>query len=255
MLINLKGKKGLVVGIANEKSIAYGCAKIFNQSGADLAITYLNDKASLYVTPLARDLNATIIAPYAVENPEQLEKILQEIKTKWGKLDFLIHSIALCPADDLHSKVIDCSKEGFLKAMDVSCYSLIQMSKMIIPLMTEGGSIITFSYLGGARVVDNYNIMGVVKSALESTVRYLACNLGEKDIRVNAISPGPIITRAASSITNLDNLIEDVKEKSPLKKATTVESVGNLAAFLVSDASKDITGQVHYVDCGSSIIA
>lgn len=254
MIINLNGKIGLVVGIANEHSIAYGCAEKFREAGAELAITYLNKKAEPYVRPLAEKLQSPLVLPCDVQKKEEVEQVFEHIRKKWGKLDFMLHSIAFAPKIDLQDRVVDCSREGFLEAMDISCYSLIQMSKLAEPLMQEGGCILTMTYYGGQKVVLNYNLMGIVKAALEAAMRYLAYELGSKNIRVNAISPGSISTRAASGIRNFCEYLAEEKQWSPLHRLVDISSVGNLAAFLASSAASDITGQVYYVDAGYSIM-
>ncbi len=246
----LQGKKGLVVGIANDNSIAYGCARVLRDLGADLAITYLNEKAERFVSPLAQSLESTIVTQMDVEKPGELAATFKLIEEKWGKLDFVIHSIAFCPMDDLHGRVVDCSREGFLQAMHVSCFSLVEMAKLAEPLMHEGGSIITMSYYGADKVVENYNIMGPVKAALQSTVRYLAADLGYKKIRVHAVSPGPLRTRAASGIAHFDKLIEEAIARTPEGRLVDIEDVGMTTAFLVSDAARALTGETIYVDGG-----
>lgn len=254
MLIDLDGKLGVVVGIANEHSIAYGCAEKFHLAKAELVVTYLNEKAKTYVEPLAEALQSPLFLPCDVQKKEELAMLFDSIQQKWGKLDFMLHSIAYCPKSDLQDRVVDCSQEGFLEAMAISCHSLIQMSKLAEPLMKQGGSILTMSYYGSQKVSKNYNLMGIVKAALEATVRYLAYELGKNNIRVNAISPGPIKTRAASGILNFYEYVEKGIEKSPLHRLVNIENVGNLATFLASDAAQDITGQVHYIDTGYSIM-
>lgn len=251
-MLDLKGKRGLVFGVANEHSIAYGCAKALHRAGADLCITYLNEKAKEHVEPLANELNASIIMQCDLKNDGELESVFEAIERKWGKLDFLIHSVAFAPIEDLHARLVDCSEDGFSESMNISCYSLIKMSKMAEPLMKDGGSIVTMSYYGGNKVVKHYNVMGVVKAALESSVRYLAADLGNKNIRVNTISPGPIMTRAASGIQDFDKLCDEVLCRTLLHKLPSIEGVGNLAAFLVSDLASEITGQIHYIDGGAS---
>jgi enoyl-[acyl-carrier protein] reductase I len=254
MIIDLRNKQGLVIGIANEHSIAYGCAQQFREANAELATTFLNAKAEPYVRPLALQLKSPIILPCDVQQEEEISALFAVIEKKWGKLDFMLHSIAFAPKTDLDAKLVDCSKEGFLKAMDISCHSLIRLSKYALPLMKNGGSILTMSYYGSQKVIPNYNLMGVVKAALEASVRYLAYELGPSNIRVNAISPGPIKTRAASGIPNFYEYIKAEEECSPLHRLVDIKNVGNLAAFLVSDASMVITGQVYYVDSGYSIM-
>ncbi|CAL7959750.1 Enoyl-(acyl-carrier-protein) reductase (NADH) FabI [Alphaproteobacteria bacterium] len=254
-MLNLKGKRGIVIGIANEKSIAWGCAKVIRKAGAELAITYLNDKAKSYVEPLAKSIDAKIFMPLDLLKAGDTEAFFDEVKRQWGNIDFLIHSLAYCPIDDLHGRVVDVSIDGFTHAMQVSCYSLIKFSKYAEGLMPKGGSILTMTYYGSEKIVTNYNIMGPVKAALESTVRYLALDLGVKDIRVNAISPGPILTRAASGIGNFDKLLGTAYEKAPIKDGVSIDDVGNMAAFLVSDMSTKITGSTMFVDCGSNTAA
>lgn len=253
-MFNLHGKKGLVVGVANNKSIAYGCAKAFNFCGAELAITYLNEKAQPHVRPLAELLNAPLILPLDVEQDEQLAAVFTAIEEKWGKLDFLLHSIAFAPKDDLHGRVVDCSKEGFSRAMDISCHSLIRMAKLAEPLMKDGGCILTMSYFGADEVVENYGIMGPVKAALQSSTRYLAAELGPKGIRVHAVSPGPLNTRAASGIPHFDELMDAAIERAPLHKLVSIDDVGALCAYLASDVAKTLTGGTIYIDGGYNII-
>ncbi len=249
----LEGKKGIIIGIANESSIAWGCAKAFHAAGADLAITYLNEKAKPHVYPLAEKLNAPIILPLDVKNDGQMEGLFDAVKQQWGSLDFVLHSIAFAPQADLHGRVADCSKGGFLDAMEISCYSFIRLAHLAEPLLKKGepgGSLLTVTYYGSEKVVPNYGIMGPVKAALESTVRYLSSEFGEQGIRVNAISPGPLMTRAASGIQNFEELLLEAKRKAPKRNVVTVDDVGSLAKFLVSDESKYITGNISYVDAG-----
>lgn len=248
--IDLSGKKGLVVGIANEQSIAYGCARMFHEAGAELAITYLNAKAEPYVRPLAEKLAAPLILPCDVQDDGQLQQVFEAIGKRWGKLDFLLHSIAFAPKDDLHGRVTDCSREGFLKAMDISCHSFIRMAKLAEPHMKDGGSLLTVSYIGSSDVIEHYGLMGPVKAALESATRYLAAELGRGGVRVNALSPGAIATRAASGIAEFDRLLTASREKSPLHRLVEQDDVGAMAAFLVSDLAKNITGGVHIIDAG-----
>ncbi len=250
----LKGKKGLVVGIANNKSIAWGCAKAFHEAGAELAVTYLNEKAEPHVRPLAEQVKAPIILPLDVQNNEQMELLFKTIRDKWGKLDFLLHAIAFAPKDDLQGRVTDCSRQGFLTAMDVSCYSLIRLAHLAEPLMKDGGCILTTTYYGSEKVIEHYGIMGPVKSALETTVKYLAAELGEKKIRVNALSPGPVATRAAGGIAHFDELLELAKQKSPAHELICTDCVGAYARFLVSDEARLVTGSIAYVDAGFNIM-
>ena len=254
MVSDLKGKRGLVVGIANEHSIAWGCARAFREAGAELAVTWLNDKARPHVEPLAQQLGATLQRPLDVEQPGQLEAVFEAIRERWGRLDFVLHSIAFAPANDLHGRVIDCSKEGFARAMDISCHSFIRMARAAEPLMPDGGCLMTMSYLGADEVVANYGLMGPVKAALESSVRYLATELGPQGIRVNAVSPGPLATRAASGIAHFDALMDDASRRSPLRRLVSIDEVGSLCTFLASDAARAITGDTLYVDAGFHII-
>jgi enoyl-[acyl-carrier protein] reductase I len=250
----LSGKVGLVVGIANEHSIAYGCARAFRDAGADLAATYLNSKAEGYVRPLAQQLDCPIIMPLDVTVPEQQEALFAAIRQRWGRLDFLLHSIAFAPKQDLQGAFLDCSAAGFATAMDISCYSLVRLVRAAAPLMATGGSILTMSYYGAVKIEPGYNLMGPVKAALEGSVRYLAAELGDREIRVNALSPGPIMTRAASGLSHFDELMESVAAKAPLHQLATIDDVGSAAAWLVSDQARRVTGQVIYVDGGASII-
>ena len=251
----LKGKKALVTGVANDQSIAWGCAKAFRAFGADLAITYLNDKAKPYVEPLAKEVNASIFMPLNVQAEGQLEAVFETIEKQWGKLDICLHSIAFAPKQDLQGRVVDCSKEGFLLAMEVSCWSFIRMAKLAEPLMKDGGTLSTMTYYGSQRVVENYNMMGPVKAALESATRYLAAELGPKGIRVHAISPGPLKTRAASAITDFDELLQKAQSKAPARSLVSIEDVGVAVAFLAMDGAKLMTGETLYVDGGYHIIA
>ena len=250
----LQGKKGLVVGIANDSSIAWGCASALHAAGAELAITWLNDKARPHVEPLAQQLQAAIQMPLDVEQPGQLEAVFDAITAQWGQLDFVLHSIAFAPLPDLQGRVTDSSSAGFARAMDVSCHSFARMARLAEPLMPSGGSLLTMSYLGAAEVIDNYGLMGPVKAALESTVRYLAAELGPQGIRVNAISPGPMATRAASGIADFDGLLADAARRAPLRRLVDIGDVGAACAFLASNAARSITGTTLYVDAGYHIL-
>jgi enoyl-[acyl-carrier protein] reductase I len=251
----LAGKKGLVTGIANDQSIAYGCAKAFKLHGAEVAITYLNEKARPYVEPLARELEAPIFMPLDVRQAGSLEAVFHSIKEKWGRLDFAVHSMAFAPKEDLHGRVVDCSREGFLMAMDVSCHSFIRMARLAEPLMTEGGTLFTMSYYGAHKVVEHYNLMGPVKAALEATGRYLAYELGAKGIRVHIISPGPLKTRAASGINHFDELLVEAAAKAPARQLVTIDDVGIATAALSADGARLITGETIYVDGGLHIVS
>ncbi len=254
-LLDLAGKKGLILGIANEHSIAYGCAHVLRQAGADLAVTYANTKAEPYVRPLAEQLEAAIIMPCDVRDEEQMAALFEAVEQEWGTLDFLLHAIAFAPKSDLQGRVTDCSKDGFLEAMDISCHSFIRLAKLAEPLMKNGGSLLAVTYIGSTEVVKHYGLMGPVKAALESSVRYLASELGEKNIRVNALSPSAIMTRAGSGIAGFDELLKSTAVKMPLDRMIDLGDIGNMAAFLVSDLSKNITGGVHMVDGGYEIIS
>ncbi|OIQ94542.1 enoyl-[acyl-carrier-protein] reductase FabI [mine drainage metagenome] len=251
---SLKGKKGLVVGIANDQSIAYGCAKAMREQGAELAVTYLNEKAEKWVRPLAEDLGAELFLPLDVAVEGQLESVFAQIEKTWGRLDFALHSIAFAPKDDLHGRVVDCSSAGFTTAMDISCHSFIRLAKLAEPLMDQGGSLMTVSYYGGRKVVEHYNMMGPVKAALEMTVKYMASELGQKGIRVNAISPGPLKTRAASGIDHFDELLESAAARAPQHQLVGIEDCGSVAAFLAGEGSKTITGTTLFVDAGYHIV-
>jgi len=251
----LTGHKSLIVGIANDQSIAYGCAEAFRASGAQLAITWLNDKARPHVEPLGKVLGAEIMAPLNVENPGELEALFDEVRQRWGKLDSLVHSIAFAPKEDLQGGLIDCSGPGFARAMDVSCHSFIRMAKLAAPLMTDGGTMFAMSYLGANKVVANYNVMGPVKAALEAACRYLAYELGPKNIRVHAISPGPLKTRAASGLKDFELLLNEAVEHSPLNELVDINDVGFACAYLATDFAKRITGGTVYIDGGANIVA
>jgi len=254
-LVDLSGKRGLIVGIANEHSIAAGCAKAFAQCGARLAATYLNDKARPYVEPVAQELGVEIFAPCDVRVDGQLEALFARIEREWGGLDFLLHSIAFAPREDLQGRVVDCSAQGFALAMDVSCHSFLRMAKLAEPLMGDGGCLLCVTFYGSERVVEHYNLMGPVKAALESATRYVAAELGGKGIRAHAISPGPIATRAASGIARFDELLDRTAKTMPEQTLISIEDVGSLAAFLASDAAKRITGTIIPVDGGQHVIA
>ncbi|WP_218145680.1 enoyl-ACP reductase FabI [Roseovarius lutimaris] len=251
----LSGKRGLIVGIANEHSIAAGCAMALRAAGAELAVTYANEKSKPYISPVVAKLEAPLFLPLDVEVDGQMEAVFDAIRSQWGQLDFVLHSIAYCPKDDLHGPVSACSKEGFAQAMDISVHSLIRMTRLAVPLMKNGGSILTMSYYGAEKVVDHYNIMGPVKSALEGTVRYLAAELGPRQIRVNAISPGPLQTRAGSGIDHFDELIDAAQKRAPEQSLVSIEDVGHMAVGLVSNLSCKVTGNIAYVDGGYHVRA
>jgi len=252
-VVDLKGRKGLVVGIANEHSLAWSAAQHFRNAGADLAITYLNDKAKPFVEPLARTAGATLVLPCDVAEPGQLETVFEAIEREWGSLDFLLHAVAWARKDDLHGRLADCSADGFAESMLISCHSFIRMAKLAEPLMKNGGCLMTLSYYGAEKVVDHYNVMGPVKAALEASVRYLAHELGPKSIRVNAISAGAVATRAASGIEHFDELLNETVRKAPLRRTVDACEVGRAALMLASDYSTAITGETLYVDAGFHI--
>jgi enoyl-[acyl-carrier protein] reductase I len=244
-----------VVGIANESSIAFGCARAFRAAGAELAVTYLNEKAEPFVRPLAESLEASIVVPCDVRIVGQLEAVFEQISEKWNELDFVFHSIAFAPREDLRTSLANCSAEGFAMAMDVSCHSFIGMAKLAVPLMAAGGSLQTVTFYGADRVVENYNVMGPVKAALESTVRTLAANLAPQRIHVHSLSAGPVKTRAASGIDRFDELLDRVRERTPAHQLVTLEEIGRIATFLASAAGGALTGSVSYADRGFHVVA
>lgn len=254
-MFSLAGRKVLVVGIANRNSIAWGCARAFRAQGADLAVTWLNEKAERFVRPLAEELGAEITGPLDVSKPGETEAVFAEIAAKWGRLDTLLHSIAFAPKADLHGRVVDCSPEGFAMAMDISVHSFLRMIRLAEPLMAGGGCCLSVSFFGSERVVRHYNMMGPVKAALESATRYAAAELGAKGIRVHALSPGPLATRAASGIDHFDDLLDAAAARAPTHQLATIDDVGAMAAFLASDNAKNLTGGVHDIDGGFSITA
>jgi len=252
---SLQGKRGLVVGIANESSIAAGCARAFVGAGATIAATYLNDKALPYVRAVTDPLGCDMLYPCDVRVPGQLEAVFENVEEKWGRLDFLLHAIAFAPVTDLHGRVVDCSEAGFALAMAVSCHSFLRMAHLSEKLMPDGGCLLTVTFYGSERVVANYNLMGPVKAALESAVRYTAAELGPKGIRAHAISPGPIRTRAASGIDRFDDLLAAAAAAAPERHLVDIEDVGALAAFLVGDGARRITGTIIPVDGGQHVLA
>ncbi len=252
----LEGKKALILGIANDQSIAFGCARAMRKMGAEIAMTYLNDKTKQYTQPLAEalDVPPELYLPCDVRVEGQMAGVFEAIRQQWGILDIALHSIAFAPRDDLHGRVVDCSRQGFLTAMDVSCYSFIEMAHLAEPLMTNGGTLFTMTFYGAERVVEHYNVMGPVKAALQATAMYLAAELGPKGIRIHPISPGPIKTRAASGIGGFDELMDTAAERAPERALSTIEDVGVATAFLATDYAKMITGDVMYIDGGYHIL-
>jgi len=251
----LKGKKALVTGIANEHSIAYGCAKAFHELGAELAITYADEKSRPYVEPLAKGLEAPIFMPLNVSRQSEMEAVFERIASEWGELDILVHSVAWAPKDDLQGGLLNCSAEGFAAAMDISCHSFVRMARLAAPLMKNGGSLFAMSYHGANKVVPNYNVMGPVKAALEACARYLAYELGPQQIRVHAVSPGPLKTRAASGLKDFDVLLTQAAERAPLGELVDIMDVGFTCAFLATPYARRLSGETLYVDGGVHIMA
>ncbi|MFN8644792.1 MAG: enoyl-ACP reductase FabI [Candidatus Binatia bacterium] len=253
-MLPLQGKKGLVTGIANDASIAYGCARAFRRQGAELAITYLNAKAEPHVRPLAEEVESALLLPLDVERPGEMAGVFDAIAASWGRLDFVVHALAFAPAADLHGRVTDCSLAGFQRAMHVSCYSFIEMARYAEPLLRDGGTLLTMSFYGADKVLGDYNLMGPVKAALQCSVRYLARELGPAGIRVHALSPGPIRTRAAGGLGRFDELVADAAARTPSGQLATIDDVGEVAAFLVSDAARALTGDTVFVDGGRHVM-
>ena len=251
----LRGKKALVVGIANEHSIAWGCAKAFHELGAEVAVTYLNEKARPHVEPLARQLGTTIFVPLDVSIPGQLEAVFERIGRDWGRLDIAVHSIAWAPKDDLQGGLLASIAAGFAKAIDISCHSFVRMARLAAPLMSEGGTLFAMSYHGAQKVVPNYNVMGPIKAALEAACRYLAFELGPQKIRVHALSPGPLKTRAASGLKDFDLLLNEAVARAPVGELVDIMDVGFTCAYLATPYARRLTGQTIYVDGGVSIMA
>lgn len=253
-MFSLAGKKALVVGIANEESIAFGCAKAFRTQGAELAITFQNEKAEPFVRPIAEKLETDIVLPLDVREDGQFGQLFDSIRQLWGQVDICLHSIAFCPKQDLQSRVVDCSRNGFMTAMDISVYSFIRMVRRAEPLMAAGGACMTVSFLGSEKVVEHYNIMGPVKAALESVTRYMAAELGPKGIRVHTLSPGPLKTRAASGIGHFDELLNEAAARAPTHQLASIEDIGAYAVFLASAEAANVTGGIHYIDGGYHIV-
>ena len=251
----LAGQKALVIGVANDDSIAYGCAKAFRRAGAELAISWLNEKARKHVEPLAQELEASIVGEVDVAVAGQLEAMFDQIRLKWGRLDILVHSIAFAPKADLQGGILNCSAEGFAKAMDISCHSFVRMAKLAAPLMTNGGTMFAMSYFGANRVVPNYNVMGPVKAALEAVCRYLAYELGPQGIRVHAISPGPLKTRAASGLKDFELLLNQAEQRAPIGELVDIMDVGYACVYLATPFARRITGELVYVDGGANLVA
>ena len=253
-MFDLSGKKGLVLGLANANSIAWGCARQAHEMGAELVTSCLNEKARSFVEPLTAPLKIDL-QTCNIEQEGELQQLVHTAVQKMGRLDFVIHSIAWAPLQDLHGRVIDSSSTGFARAMEVSCHSFATLANLCAPHMTQGGSMVTMTYLGADEAVPHYGLMGPVKAALESLVRYMALELGEQNIRVHAVSPGPIMTRAASGIQAFDALMQDNMAKAPLKRLVTLNEIANLSTFLCTDAASGMTGQTIYVDAGCHAVA
>ncbi len=251
----LKGKKALIIGIANENSIAYGCAKMLKKAGAQIAITYLNDKAKPHVDTIAKEMEPGLYLKCDVTHEGDLENVFNEIAKNWGSIDIIVHSIAFAPKVDLQGTLHSCSKDGFLLAMDISCHSFLRMANLAKPLMKTGGTLFAMSFYGAVKVVENYNVMGPVKAALESSVRYMSAELGPDNIRVIALSPGPVKTRAASGLDDFDKLIESAKAKAPMHALVDILDVGAMVTFLSSDYAKNITGDTIYIDAGYHLMS
>ncbi|WP_414143191.1 enoyl-ACP reductase FabI [Burkholderia cepacia] len=250
----LEGRRGIVVGLANEQSIAWGCARAFHAAGAELAVTWQSDRALPYIEPLLDQLKPAIAMPLDVSRADQMREVFDTIGEQWGGLDFLLHAVAYAPRADLHGRVVDSSPEGFALAMDTSCHSFIRMAKLAEPLMTSGGSLMAMTYIGADQVIAEYGVMGPVKAALEATVRYLAVELGPAGIRVHAVSPGALATRAASGLPNFDHLLDDTARRAPLRRPLDIDDVGALCTFLASDAARAMTGGIHYIDAGMHVL-
>jgi enoyl-[acyl-carrier protein] reductase I len=250
----LSDRKALVVGVANDHSIAWGCAQAMRLAGAEIAMTYLNERAKPFVEPLALQLEAPLLLPLEVRDEAQVDALFEAIAARWGQLDILVHSVAFAPREALAGRVIDCPRDGFLTAMDVSCWSFLDLARRAEKLMSGGGTMITMSYLGANEVVENYGIMGPVKAALEAAVRYMAAELGPRGIRVHAVSPGPLATRAASGIPDFDALMDRVAQRAPTRRLVTIEEVGAACVFLSSPYAAAMTGETLYIDGGYHIL-
>ena len=250
----LENKIGMIFGVANQRSIAWACADACNRQGAKLAFTFQGERLKDKVEKLAADLPNSLVVPCDVTNQAEVDAAFEAVKNKYGRLDFLVHSIAFAPREALEGEFVTTTRDAFRTALEISAFSLTQVALAASPLMTEGGSIVTMTYYGAEKVVSNYNVMGVAKAALEASTRYLAADLGKQNIRVNAISAGPINTLSARGVKNMGSLLGYVGEKSPLKRNVTAGEVGNTALFLVSDLSSGITGETIYVDCGYNIM-
>ncbi|HKL48575.1 MAG TPA: enoyl-ACP reductase [Desulfuromonadales bacterium] len=249
----MEGKRGLIFGVANDKSIAWGIARQLREQGATLGFTYLNGAVEKRVRPLAESLGSDLILSCDVASDEEIAAVFKEVEKQWGKIDFIVHSVAFADRDDLKRPFSQTSRTGFQLAMNISAYSLISITHAALPVLKEGGSIVALTYLGAVRAIPNYNVMGVAKAALEASTRYLAAELGEKNIRVNAISAGPIKTLAASGIGQFKEKLKIMDERAPLRRTVTQDEVGKSAVYLLSDLASGVTGEIHYADAGYNI--
>ena len=250
----IKGKKGIVIGIANDHSIAWGIAKQLHVNGAQLAITYQNNTLLKRVKPLADKVNSDVLVECDVNNEDHLQNTFTQIKKRFGTIDFIIHAVAYSDKTELNGRYIDTSKDNFINSLSISCYSFTRIAKIFQPIINPGGSLVTLSFYGASKVMPNYNVMGVAKAALETSVKYLSVDLGDQDIRVNAISAGPMRTLAGAAIANARDVFNYTSENSSLKRNVNLDELGNSALYLVSDLSSAITGEIHYVDCGFNIV-
>ncbi len=246
----VQGKRGLVMGVANEKSIAWGCARVLHAQGAELAFTYQGEQFGKRVAPLAESLGSTMVLPADVQDDASMDAVFDRIASEWGKIDFLIHAIAYSDKAELHGRYADTTRANFHKSLDISCFSFVDAARRAAPLMTDGGAILTMSYLGAQRVMPNYNVMGVAKAALEASVRYLANDLGPDGVRVNALSPGPMRTLAGSAVGSARKMYREVETNAPMQKNADLDHVGGTAAWLCSDYGASTTGEVIFVDGG-----
>ena len=250
----IRGKKGIVIGIANDHSIAWGIAKQLHASGAELAITYQNNTLLKRVKPLADKVNSDVLVECDVNNEDHLQNTFTQIKKRFGTIDFIIHAVAYSDKTELNGRYIDTSKDNFINSLSISCYSFTRIAKIFQPIINPGGSLVTLSFYGASKVMPNYNVMGVAKAALETSVKYLSVDLGDQDVRVNAISAGPMRTLAGAAIANARDVYNYTSENSSLKRNVNLDELGNSALYLVSDLSSAITGEIHYVDCGFNIV-
>jgi enoyl-[acyl-carrier protein] reductase I len=251
----MAGKRGLIMGVANDHSIAWGIAKVLAAHGAELAFTYQGEHFGRRVAPLAGSLGAQLVVPCDVENPESLRAVFDALRAAWGRLDFVVHAIAFSDKTELKGRYADTSRQNFSRTMLISCYSFTEVARLAAELMTAGGSMLTLTYGGSMRVMPNYNVMGVAKAALEASVRYLAADFGQRSIRVNAISAGPVRTLAGAGVSDARLMFNYQRDNAPLRRAISIEDLGGSAVYLLSDLSRAVTGEIHYVDSGYNIVA